>query len=124
MTLITRLKLKKIGKRLTAAHGIAFEFDDDVVDRIAERCTEVDTGARNIDFIIDRTLLPEASRALLAQMASEQMPDRLTLGLDDAGNFTYAFDGERVPTAPSGNGQAEEATSEPEPADAPADDAS
>ena len=121
MTLITRLKLKKIGKRLATAHGIDFEFGDEVVDRIAERCTQVDTGARNIDFIIDRTLLPEASRALLAQMAAEQMPDSLTLGLDDAGNFTYAFDGEHVPAVPSGNGQVGEAAPEPAPSDAPAD---
>lgn len=128
MSLITRLKLKKIGKRLTAAHGITFEFDDAVVERIAERCTQVDTGARNIDFIIDRTLLPEASRVLLAQMANEQMPSRLTLSIDEAGNFTYAFDDERV-MVQSDNGQAEiladaqaPETPKPETTAAPADD--
>jgi type VI secretion system protein VasG len=92
---ITRLKLNKIGRRLRDTHGMAFEYGDEVVDRIAERCTQVDSGARNIDFIIDRTLLPEASRALLAQMADEQVPERLVLGLDERGDFTYTFDGVR-----------------------------
>ena len=92
---ITRLKLNKIGKRLRATHGMAFEYGDEVVDRIAERCTQVDSGARNIDFIIDRTLLPEASRALLAQMADEHVPARLELGITERGDFTYTFDGVR-----------------------------
>ena len=90
---ITRLKLNKIGKRLRNTHGMAFEYGDEVVDRIAERCTQVDSGARNIDFIIDRTLLPEASRALLAQMADESVPEKLVLGIDERGDFTYTFDG-------------------------------
>lgn len=88
---ITRLKLGTIGKRLQRAHEMEFGFAPDVVERIAERCTQVDSGARNIDFILDRTVLPEASRALLGHMAEETMPDALTLGFDDDGNFTYTF---------------------------------
>ncbi len=88
---ITRLKLDQIGRRLGATHGMAFDYGDEIVERIAERCTQVDSGARNIDFIIDRTLLPEASRALLAQMADETTPECLTLGLDEYGDFTYTF---------------------------------
>ncbi len=88
---IVRLKLNKIGKRLTAAHGMAFEYDPEVVERIAERCTQVDAGARNADFIIDRTVLPEASRALIGKMVEDEKPARLTLGLDEEGNFTYTF---------------------------------
>ncbi|HHP7238372.1 type VI secretion system ATPase TssH [Longibacter sp.] len=88
---ITRLKLGTIGTRLERAHEMEFGFAPDVVDRIAERCTQVDSGARNIDFILDRTVLPEASRALLGHMAEETMPNALTLGFDDEGNFTYTF---------------------------------
>jgi len=55
----------------------------------------VDSGARNIDFIIDRTVLPAASKALLLRMTQEEaLPSRLVLGLDEDGNFTYSFDGE------------------------------
>ena len=91
MRQITRLKLDKIGRRLGDAHAMTFAYGPDVVDRIAERCTQVDSGARNIDFIIDRTVLPEASKVLLAKMAEDVMPARLTLGIDDDGRFTYTF---------------------------------
>jgi len=91
MKAITELKLRRIDKRLRGAHGVSFTFDDDVVDRIAERCTEVDTGARNIDFIIDRQVLPEASRVLIGRMAEERLPVSLALGLADDGGFTYTF---------------------------------
>jgi type VI secretion system protein VasG len=64
-------------------------FDYDPV--VAERCTPIDTGGRNLDFIIDRAVLPEVSEAMLAKMAEEQIPAKLTLGMDEAGNFTYGF---------------------------------
>lgn len=89
---ITRLKLNRIDRRLRDAHGMRFVFEDEVVERIAERCTQVDSGARNIDFIIDRTLLPTASKALLAKMTEEEMPRQLVLGIDDQGEFTFSFD--------------------------------
>ena len=89
---ITRLKLGKIDRRLRSSHNMRFVFGEEVVDRIAERCTQVDSGARNIDFIIDRTLLPEASKALLVKMTEEEMPERLVLGIDENGDFTYTFD--------------------------------
>ncbi len=99
MAQITRLKLGKIAKRLQDAHRMKFIFDDSVVDQIAERCTVVDSGARNIDFIIDRNVLPEASRALLSRMLDESMPEALTLGIGEDGNFTFTFDSEMVSEA-------------------------
>jgi type VI secretion system protein VasG len=88
---IVKLKLGQVGKRLRDSHGMMFEYDPTVVEKIAERCTQVDTGARNIDFIIDRTVLPDVSKAMLGKMAEERMPAKLTLGMDEAGNFTYSF---------------------------------
>jgi type VI secretion system protein VasG len=93
---IARLKLGRIAKRLQDSHKMKFVFDDSVVDQIAERCTQVDSGARNIDFIIDKNVLPEASRALLSKMLEETMPETLTLGIGEDGNFTYTFDAEVV----------------------------
>ncbi len=89
---IAKLKLLRIGGRLKDSHKMEFEYAPDVVNRIAERCTQVDTGARNIDFIIDRTILPDISSALLGQLADGTVPERLTLELDEAGEFTYRFD--------------------------------
>ena len=97
MMQITRLKLGAIGRRLAAAHEMTFDHAADVVERIAERCTQIDAGARNIDFILERTVLPRASRALLGHLADETMPDRLVLGLDDDGAFTFSFDDAAVP---------------------------
>jgi type VI secretion system protein VasG len=88
---IVKLKLGQIGKRLRESHGMGFDYDPIVVERVVERCTQVDTGARNIDFIIDRTVLPDVSKTMLARMAEEAMPSKLTLGMDESGNFTYAF---------------------------------
>lgn len=101
MASIARLKLDKVDRRLRDAHGVRFDFADDIVQRIADRCTEVDAGARNIDAIIDRTVLPAASRVLLTRLADENLPEALVLGLDDAGDFTYSFTepGEASPDA-------------------------
>jgi type VI secretion system protein VasG len=88
---IVDMKLGKIARRMRAAHNMGFNFGDEVVERIAERCTQVDAGARNVDFIIDRNVLPEASRALIEKMVEEEQPEALTLGIDDEGRFTYTF---------------------------------
>ena len=90
---IVKLKLGHIGKRLAESHEMAFEYDPAVVAQIAERCTQIETGARNIDFIIDRHILPDVAKALLAKMAEEAMPKKLALAMDGGGNFKYEFSG-------------------------------
>ena len=66
---ITRLKLDKVAKRMLENRNTIFTYGDDLVEAIASRCTEVDSGARNIDHILSHTLLPELSRELLSRMA-------------------------------------------------------
>ena len=109
---IVRLKLNKIGRRLRDAHKMQFDYDPEVVERIAERCTQVDTGARNIDFIIDKNVLPEASKALISRMAEGTLPGKLTLGMTEDGSFTYTFDDE--PIAAAGTPRGDGAAAEPE----------
>jgi type VI secretion system protein VasG len=89
---IVRMKLRRVGERVAQAYRVAFRFDDRVVDWIAERCTEVEAGARNVDAIIDRAILPQASRALLVRTGSDdaEPAGALTLGITD-GAFTYTF---------------------------------
>ena len=84
-----RLKLGKVGARLGISHGMAFDYGDDVVDQIAARCTEVESGARNVDHIITRTLLPEVSKEILGRMAEGQTLSRVGLTVDGEGNFAY-----------------------------------
>jgi type VI secretion system protein VasG len=91
LRLITELKVKKVAKRLLQSHRVRLEYDDAVLDQVADRCSEVETGARNIDHILEGTLLPMMSSMLLEKMAEGDLPPRMTLGVDDKGAFTLDF---------------------------------
>ena len=87
---ICLLKLRSIGKRVLETYGTPFTFDDSVPDAVVARCREVESGARNIDNIISRSLLPELSSMLLMKMASGDKIDRVKVGMDPSGEkFTY-----------------------------------
>ncbi len=86
---IIRLKLGKVRRRLAGTHRIALEVDDPIIEAIADRCTEVESGARNIDNILTNTLLPDISRMILQAMAEERHPSRVVVALDETGNFAY-----------------------------------
>ncbi len=88
---IIRLKIGKVQRRLQETHGITFEYDERLLDEIAKRCTEVESGARNVDNILSNTLLPELSRQLLGRMAEEQETARVLVGLAPDGNFQYSW---------------------------------
>ena len=88
---ITRLKLGKLQRRLATQHKMKMEITDDVIAAIAARCTEVETGARNVDHILRGTLLPRISTEILTQMSVGPLPGRLTLGIGADGGFTFAF---------------------------------
>jgi len=89
---ITRLKLDKVGKRLLGNQKIVFDYTDAVVEQIVARCTEVETGARNIDHIVNKTLLPQIATEILSRMNSGEPLDRLTVDVGSDGNFVYQFD--------------------------------
>jgi len=86
---IVRLKLAKIQRRLLETHKVALTHDDAVVDEVAKRCTEVESGARNVDNILTNTLLPSISRHILSRMADRQKLDPIHVTLDVEGNFAY-----------------------------------
>ena len=89
---IVRLQLDRVKKRIAENHGIAFSYDQAVVDLIVSRCTEVASGGRMIDAILTNTMLPELSIALLErQMAGEDVT-RITVEVENS-VFTYAFEG-------------------------------
>ncbi|MFO0762052.1 MAG: type VI secretion system ATPase TssH [Byssovorax sp.] len=80
---IAALKLGELAARLREAQKIELVTPPEVIARIARRCTEVETGARNIDFIVQRTLMPKITAEILARMASGTPASRLTIGLDE-----------------------------------------
>lgn len=88
---IVSLKLGKIKKRLNENHAVEFLHDDDLISEIARRCTEVESGARNIDNILTNTLLPEVSRELLGRMAEEREIQALKVSIGSEGRFVYTW---------------------------------
>jgi type VI secretion system protein VasG len=82
---IVRLKLNKVVKRVKENRKMVFNYDDEMVSAIANRCTEVDSGARNIDTILSNSLLPEMSRILLANMAEDIEMTEITAKLTKNG---------------------------------------
>ena len=86
---IVRLKLGKIGRRIKENHGARFDYDDALVDTVTARCTEVDSGARAIDNILNGTLLPEIAETVLARMSTGQGITTIQAGVADDGRFRY-----------------------------------
>ena len=89
MKMIIRLKLRKVGQRVFDNYRAKFSYTPDLVDTIADRCTEVDTGARNVDHILTRTLLPEMSATFLARLAEGQAIREVQISVDERGGFAY-----------------------------------
>ena len=87
---IIGLKLDRIGQRVAANHKAAFHYDDALVEAVLARCTEVDSGARNVDNILNGTLLPEIAEAVLAKMAEGSAIGRIEVTADQQGRFSYS----------------------------------
>jgi len=94
---IVGLKIGRLADRLADSHKMSFTYDEKVIDQIASRCVEVETGARNIDNIMQGTLLPRISTEILEQMTLGPLPSALRLGIDDQGEFTYTFSDDKPP---------------------------
>jgi type VI secretion system protein VasG len=94
---IVILKLNKLVTRLAENQKIKLTYSTQVVDQISQRCTEVETGARNIDHIMNGTILPQMSQEILARMSEGVMPSDACLDIAEDGSFKIIF----APTPPS-----------------------
>ncbi|MGM0404294.1 MAG: type VI secretion system ATPase TssH [Thermodesulfobacteriota bacterium] len=90
---IVVLKMDKLVKRLADTHKMKLTYSDDAVAQIVNRCTEVETGARNIDYIMAGTILPRMSHEILTRMGDAQMPSQVHLGIAADGSFDISFNG-------------------------------
>jgi len=88
---IVRLKLDKLVDRLMQNNRMKLIYTPAVVDQITERCTEVETGARNIDYILTGNILPRMSQEILTHMTEEGLPSMVHLDLSDDGSFKMEF---------------------------------
>ncbi len=87
---IVHLKLGKIKRRMLENHKIHLLYDDSVIDEVAKRCTEVESGARNVDNILTNTLLPDISRQLLTSISEGQKLSAVRVDIGADGTFQYS----------------------------------
>ena len=87
---IVRLKLGKIKRRLLETHKIELVHDESLVAEVANRCTEVESGARNVDHILTNTLLPDISRRILASLAEGGKLSSIQVSIGQNREFVYS----------------------------------
>jgi type VI secretion system protein VasG len=87
---IIRLQLSRVQKRLSETQDIPLTYDESVVDLIASRCTEIESGGRMVDAILTQTMLPDISREFLTRLMNGTPAERVHIGVTDS-NFVYNF---------------------------------
>ncbi len=86
---ICKINMSRINKRVMEHYNADFSYDDDVMLHIVARSQEVDTGARNIENILTRTMLPEMASECLSRMAANETITKIHVGVDEEGQFSY-----------------------------------
>ena len=88
---IIRLQLGRIQKRVKENHKVPLQYDDKVVELVASRCTEVESGGRMVDAILTQSLLPTMSREFLTRMIAGRPVERVQVTVENK-DFVYRFD--------------------------------
>jgi type VI secretion system protein VasG len=88
---IVRLQLDRISRRVLERYLVPFEYDNAVVDLVAQRCSEIESGGRAIDAVLTNTLLPQVSRELLNFTLQGKPVTRVSVGVGDS-QFSYSFE--------------------------------
>ncbi len=88
---IIRLQIERVRRRVETTHQVPFTYNDEVVDLIRQRCTEVESGGRMIDAILTNTVLPRISQEFLTRLRDEAPITKVAVTVDN-GAFAYAFD--------------------------------
>jgi type VI secretion system protein VasG len=87
---IVKLQINRIKKRVEARYKIPFDYSEDVVKLVVERCTETESGGRMIDAILTNSMLPDISRAFLTKMIAGEEIAKVEVAVKD-GEFSYGF---------------------------------
>ncbi|MBM4845329.1 type VI secretion system ATPase TssH [Vibrio parahaemolyticus] len=90
MTEIIHHKLNKVSQRLHNHHKLSLNYEESLVDFVLGNCRLAETGARNIDAVINRQLLPQLSTQLLVR-DKDDSHTQITVSVDEQGTLTYAF---------------------------------
>ncbi|WP_122550039.1 type VI secretion system ATPase TssH [Pseudomonas viridiflava] len=87
---LIEIKLGRLGERLNRRQ-LEFTYCQNLVDHLAERCTQSDSGARLIDHLLDLHVLPLVADRLLDAMATGESLKRVHATLDSSGSVTCEF---------------------------------
>ncbi|QQN98852.1 MULTISPECIES: type VI secretion system ATPase TssH [Pseudomonas] len=87
---LIEIKLDRLGERLNRRQ-LDFTYSQDLVDHLAERCTQSDSGARLIDHLLDLHVLPLVADRLLDAMATGESLKRVHATLDGGASVTCEF---------------------------------
>ncbi|MGD1334052.1 type VI secretion system ATPase TssH [Vibrio harveyi] len=90
MTEIIHHKLNKVSQRLQSHHKLSLSYEDNLVEFVLGNCRLAETGARNIDAVINRQLLPQLSTQLLVR-DKDDSHTQIEVSVDEQGTLTYAF---------------------------------
>lgn len=90
---IVEMKLAQVAKRLNKHYGLHCTIEESLYDTLVTACLLPDTGARNIDSLLNQQILPVLSQQLLGRMSEQQRTTALTLGWDEADGITLEFEG-------------------------------
>jgi len=88
---ICELNMQKIKNRVLDNYDAEFSYDDDVPLHIVARSQEVDTGARNIENIISKTLLPSLATECLTKISNDEEINQIHINVSDEGEFSYTI---------------------------------
>ncbi|HBQ2552480.1 TPA: type VI secretion system ATPase TssH [Klebsiella variicola] len=89
---IVGMKLGQVSQRLACHYGITTTLSESLFDVLTEACLLPDTGARNVDSLLNQQILPALSQQLLSHMAPGQKPRQVTLGYHEEEGVVMAFD--------------------------------
>ncbi|MCX8940601.1 type VI secretion system ATPase TssH [Vibrio parahaemolyticus] len=90
MTEIIHHKLNKVSQRLHSHHKLSLNYKESLVEFVLGNCRLAETGARNIDAVINRQLLPQLSTQLLVP-DKDDSHTQITVSVEEHGTLTYAF---------------------------------
>ena len=91
MRTIVQMKLAQVCERLHCHYGLSTSVDERLYDALTSACLLPDTGARNVESLLNQQLLPVLSRQLLSHMAAKQKPQALTLTWSDEDGIVMVF---------------------------------
>ena len=92
MATIVRMKLGKVAQRIERKFNVPLICHDTLISELVRACQLPDSGARNIDSLLDQQILPVLSRELLVRVAQAQTLHALRLSYSDETGIAVDFD--------------------------------